>query len=428
MHPTRSPHRGPVRAAERALAPDLARGFMLLLIALANTPYYLWATDRPAMSPHPGGGSALDTAVQAALTVAVDGRIYPMFAFLFGYGIMRTFDRQVEAGADARGAAALVRRRHLWMLVFGFVHAALLWMGDILGAYGVAGLVLCGLFLRRSERTIRIWAVILTALVAAIAALSAAVAVLASQSPGGGAGAVDDGMAGYFFASFSEPGILSAALDRLMVWPLLVVAQGLGFVVPAAILLGMAAGRRRMLEVPGHYLRTFGWTAVLGISAAWVAALPEALHLAGLMDLTAPALDAWSGARSFGGLFGGLGYVAVFGIIGHLLGRRERQGTVVVAVTAVGKRSMSSYLAQSVICSPVLAAWGLGFGAALHSASMALFALGVWLVTVAGAYALERTGRRGPAEVLLRRLTYRTPEPAAPAPAPAQAGAQDVTR
>jgi uncharacterized protein len=33
--------------------------------------------------------------------------------------------------------------------------------------------------------------------------------------------------------------------------------------------------------------------------------------------------------------------------------------------------------------------------------------VGVWLVTVAGAYALERAGRRGPAEVLLRRLAYR---------------------
>ncbi len=29
--------RGPVDAGERALAPDLARGFMLLFIALANT-------------------------------------------------------------------------------------------------------------------------------------------------------------------------------------------------------------------------------------------------------------------------------------------------------------------------------------------------------------------------------------------------------
>ena len=33
--------RGPARADERALAPDLARGVMLLMIVLANTPWYL---------------------------------------------------------------------------------------------------------------------------------------------------------------------------------------------------------------------------------------------------------------------------------------------------------------------------------------------------------------------------------------------------
>ncbi|WP_412775223.1 DUF418 domain-containing protein [Streptomyces violaceus] len=54
----------------------------------------------------------------------------------------------------------------------------------------------------------------------------------------------------------------------------------------------------------------------------------------------------------------------------------------------------------------MLAAWGLGLGKHLGSATMALFAFAVWLVTVAGAYALERDGRRGPAETVPRRLMY----------------------
>lgn len=71
------------------------------------------------------------------------------------------------------------------------------------------------------------------------------------------------------------------------------------------------------------------------------------------------------------------------------------------------KRSLSCYLTHSLIFAPLLAAWGLGLGEHLTSATMALVATGVWLVTVAGAYALERAGRRGPAEALLRRLMYR---------------------
>ena len=34
--------RGPVRAGERSLAPDVARGAALLGIALANAPIHLW--------------------------------------------------------------------------------------------------------------------------------------------------------------------------------------------------------------------------------------------------------------------------------------------------------------------------------------------------------------------------------------------------
>ena len=88
-------------------------------------------------------------------------------------------------------------------------------------------------------------------------------------------------------------------------------------------------------------------------------------------------------------------------------------------MSAVGERSLSCYLTHSLLFSPVLAAWGLGLGARLSSATMALFAVAVWLVTVFAAYALEQAGRRGPAEVLLRRLVYgqrRRPDPAGEAP------------
>jgi uncharacterized protein len=81
----------------------------------------------------------------------------------------------------------------------------------------------------------------------------------------------------------------------------------------------------------------------------------------------------------------------------------------VAAVAAVGKRSPSCYLAHSLVFAPLLAAWGSGLDARMSSATMALFATGVWLLTVVVADAMERTGRRGPAEVLLRRLAYGTP-------------------
>ena len=100
--------------------------------------------------------------------------------------------------------------------------------------------------------------------------------------------------------------------------------------------------------------------------------------------------------------------MALFGLIGHRMHPRgtSRPGRSASAVTAVGKRSLSCYLVQSVICAPLLAAWGLGLGGTFGSAAVALFAVGVWLLTVVLAYLQERAGQRGPAEVLLRRLVY----------------------
>ena len=77
------------------------------------------------------------------------------------------------------------------------------------------------------------------------------------------------------------------------------------------------------------------------------------------------------------------------------------------ALTAVGKRSLTSYLLQSVIFAPLLCAWGLGLGGVLDQWQAALVAVAAWLVTVAVAVTLDRRGLRGPAERALRALSSR---------------------
>jgi len=75
-------------------------------------------------------------------------------------------------------------------------------------------------------------------------------------------------------------------------------------------------------------------------------------------------------------------------------------------VRACGQRSLSCYLAQSVAFAALLPAWALGLGAQLGPGAAAVLAVGVWLVVLLVAAASDRSGVRGPAEVLLRRLTY----------------------
>ena len=173
------------------------------------------------------------------------------------------------------------------------------------------------------------------------------------------------------------------------------------------ILLAFWAARRRILEEPGRHLPLLRRVAVIGLSVGWSVGLVHALEHIGVFSVPDQIFWLWMTTQSTSGLFGGLGYVALFGLVGHRIAARGQPlGPATVAVTAVGKRSLSCYLAQSLICAPILAAWGLGLGGVIGSFAAAVFAVGVWLLTVVIAYASERAGVRGPAEVLLRRLVY----------------------
>jgi uncharacterized membrane protein YeiB len=78
------------------------------------------------------------------------------------------------------------------------------------------------------------------------------------------------------------------------------------------------------------------------------------------------------------------------------------------SVAALGQRSLSGYLFQSVawllLLSPYTLALGQRFGSPLLTAVGV--ALLVWLTSLAGAHLLDRRSLRGPAESVLRRLTY----------------------
>lgn len=80
---------------------------------------------------------------------------------------------------------------------------------------------------------------------------------------------------------------------------------------------------------------------------------------------------------------------------------------MVDAIAAVGQRSMTCYLAQSVVWAVVFTPFLFDLSGTLTVATTALLAVTTWLITVALADWMRRTGRRGPFEVVIRRVTYR---------------------
>lgn len=408
----------PVPAGVRALAPDIARGFMLLFIAIANVSTYLWGHSSDGATGHPTDGSMLDRVLAAFAMVFIDARIYPMFALLFGYGISQFTMSRWNRGVPIQSIRRMLKRRHLWLIVFGFVHALLFFSGDILGAYGLSGLLLAGLFLTSSDRTLKVTAWILAGLLAAGAVGTVVIGALLE-------GVVGDADVGALTTSLASPegasvgdmlmsgsgadlmsGIahpLLAMLVRVGTWILSVPGVLLTLTVPLCMLIGMLAGRHRWLE--GAATRVpLGRVAFWGIASAAVFALPVALNYLGVLHLGALLGAGMLSVSQYVGMLGGIGYAALFALLALRI--TAPLNAAWTAIAAVGRRSLTFYLLQSVVFAPVLSAWGLGIGVKINTAGAFGLALGVWVLSLVLALILERQHVRGPAEVLLRRLTY----------------------
>ncbi|GEA87815.1 DUF418 domain-containing protein [Cellulomonas cellasea] len=377
-------------APTRSLAPDLARGMLLLFIASANVWGYLWnsAAEASRYGLRPVGGSSLDLVVDGVVAFFVDDRSRPMFAILYGFGLATMAARLASRGADRRDVRRVIARRSRWLVVLGVAHAALLFAGDILAPYGVTGLIALA-FLQRS-RTVLLWWFWGSSLVATVG--GALVLTFLHEYWGTG--------------EIPPSDYLASAVERLFgSLAITTIAAVLLFFVPQVVL-GILLARSGWLARPWEHRQALGRVVVVALVVNLVGNLPFALAVAqvwtpadGAVGLTVEL------AHYLSGVVMGFGYVCLFGWVAAVLRDRPRRG-VVSAVAAVGERSLTSYLLQSVMFAPLLSAWGLGLGGRIGTAQAAVLAIGVWLVTVLVAVAMHRAGRRGPFEVLLRRLTY----------------------
>ncbi len=304
-----------------------------------------------------------------------------MFGALFGYGLVRLVRRSPSG-------ATLVRRRCRWLLVIGFAHAALLFAGDILGAYGLLGLLLGAMIAvapdRRLLRAAGPWL-----LGPALAGAALAAPVLPGQTA--------------WLLSMTVADPVAAVALRVGEWVAVGLVQALG--VAAAVLIGAWAGRRRLLDEPAAHRRLLVRTATVGLPVAVVGAVPLGLMAAVVWPDPSVAARLVAGAlHGITGYGGGLGLAALAGLAAIRLARRR--GHITTALIACGQRSLSCYLAQSVVFVAVLAPYGGGLGDRIGVPGATAIAVGAWVVTVLAAEAMRRAGHRGPAEVWLRRRTY----------------------
>lgn len=371
---------------QRLVGPDLARGVMLLLIAMAYAGVYAMAGFGVGASGEP----VLDQAVSFASILFLDNRAFPLFAILFGYGLAWSIARRSARNVEPKELRRGLRRRALLLLAFGAVHALLVFPGEILTSYGLA-ILITGWLLFRSDRALNIalWItgvfyVVMIPLIMMASAASEFDMTAAGIIPG--YSTVEDWVERIF-------GVPFAPLFIAIAYPLLFL-----------VVLGYRAGRARLFERTDERRSLLLTVAVGGVVISLLGALPAALIAVGAFH-PAPAVQGLlQGLQILTGVAGGAGYAACFALSADWFARSAP--TVTRAIASVGKRSLTFYIFNSVVVAIILHPDLIGIGTVVgHFGALVIAAL-TWLTGLALASWLERANRPGPLEALMRQGVY----------------------
>src|SRR5580693_4264522 len=144
---------GPITAAERILYIDILRGMALFGILAANMRGFNAPADLYGNIKVLFHGTA-DLIAQGFIDIFIQGKFVTLFSFLFGLGFAVQLTR-----AEARGARfmSFYPRRLMALALFGLIHGILIWWGDILLMYALAGSLLL-FFRNRQQKTLLWWA------------------------------------------------------------------------------------------------------------------------------------------------------------------------------------------------------------------------------------------------------------------------------
>jgi uncharacterized protein len=371
-------------SAERIEAIDVVRGFAVLGILLMN----IVGMGLPATAyldpTFAGGYEGADFWMWSINFVLTDGKMRGLFTMLFGASMVLIAER---AEGQRPGPVSIHYRRMAWLLVFGLLHAFLLWWGDILVCYAIAGALVFA-FRNLTQRTLFIGGV---CILAVLTTLNVAIGIaledlrLAASQPGAAPADVEAWAAASF--ALDPPaeardaeiaamggGFLEAVGGR---------ASNLAFIYPELLpfevieaigqmMIGIVLFRSGFFSL-GWSVGSYICLAALGYGLA----VPVTAWLAWRAwdaDFDVVVLNEMGAWSAIPRPFIALAHASVMllclrqGVLGPLRG----------ALAAVGRMALSNYLLTSLITTLVFCGFGLGLFGALSRAELMMVVISVW--------------------------------------------------
>jgi uncharacterized protein len=382
---------------------DVLRGVALLGILITNIQHFSMFAGAVRNPTLYGDFQGANFWVYAFTFNFAFQKFMPIFAMLFGAGIMLAADRRREAG---RNAGAFHYRRMGVLLLIALAHAYLVWYGDILFSYAICGALVFP-FRRRSAGFLLAAGVVVLAGQPVMEVVSLAVPDLFGWANTFQGMSLEEILAadlaafrGGWMENFRMRALYSLE-GQTVGFPLHEVWRASGL-----ILLGM--GLYRLGVMTGKAKRSLYWLLVaVGIGVA--------LPLTAIVFRVAHS-NGWSGfwlrqlylqTISWVGIVVALGWLAVVMLVCHA-GCRSWLGR---AFAAVGRTALSNYLLQSLICTFIFYGFGLGLYGSVERIGQMEIVLGVWILQLAVSPLWLRFFRFGPAEWAWRSLSYGSRQP-----------------
>lgn len=372
---------------ERNLTLDFIRGVAIAGILLLNIVAFglpKAAYSNPAWS---GAITQSDAWTWALLDLFAQVKFLTLFALLFGAGLQMLLPR----------GKLWIQSRLTLLVLLGFLHAILLWDGDILLAYGLVGLV-CWRMIRDASSNKQLFNTGVVLYLTGVGVLL--LGFISDNAPTRfwAPNAVDLHYEQWWKLNGGS-GAISSRID-LLSSNLLALGGQYGWQLAGMMLLGAALMRSGWLRGHYslyHYRRTGAWLIATGM-------------LINLPAIYAQWQVGWSyrwcafllqAPRELGAPLQAIGYAALaFGYWPSL-----SKSWFISAIASVGRMALSNYLLQTIICTTLFFRFDLYMK--FDRLPLLAFVPAIWAVNILFSLLWQRYFRQGPVEWLWRQLTVR---------------------
>lgn len=391
----------PTGTGERVQVLDFLRGFSLFGVLLVNMTLFkttLFDYQRRILDYT----QAADQWIALIIQIFISGKFISILSFLFGLGFFLFMER-----AEGRGLSVvpLYHRRLFALFLFGLLHLAFIWNGDILHAYALAGLPL--LWLRgKSPQSLLRWMLCFFIFSTVMAALSGWAWFWAEYGLSEELLHEQARLSTMAFTAYAEGSFLEIARFRLY-YELPSIAMNLFYIVPYVMVLflaGVYAGRRKIIRDPEGNIpfirKVWGITGLAGIL---LTVFYGCIELNLLAFGAAPSMIMLMVGRHISAILLSLFYISSLLL---LLTTRRLSQRLLAPLSYLGRMTLTNYLMQSFICIFVFYGFGLGYIGKVNLLQVLLLTSAIYILQAVFSYLWLKRFNFGPMEWVWRRITY----------------------